>query len=249
MRGRWRQQHEQAVVLAVLFLGEPRRLRRMAGARRPAELEIAIRRGRARSERDFAARFARRGDGNAVRRALDAFERHAGIERDVDRDRIAALALRTGAHHRQRNALDVGDAQRTRRGIARPDHHREAQREAPVLIAQDLLVLELHHDGFARPDVRHLRSENVRPLFVEQRGAPPVAARLLVSGARGGTLADFGFDDAFGDAQAQPVHRSVFGQRKDVHAFVPIRLRVAEGLNQARSRYRPADAERDIGGN
>src|SRR5438132_683552 len=87
--------------------------------------------------------------------------------------RIDGPALAPRAHDRRRDALGIRHAQRACGNVARADDHGKAQREAAAVEAQDLLVLEFHHHDLARADVGHLRGEDVRPLLVEERRAPP----------------------------------------------------------------------------
>src|SRR5947208_784976 len=110
---------------------------------------------------------------------------------------------------------------RSVKSVASGADHREPQAEAPRVVPDGLLVLDLDADRGAGSDVGDRRGEDVRPLLLDEARAPAFVLRLLVLRLRRSPLLDDALDQPVAHLHAQMVDRRVLGQREDVDAFRP----------------------------
>jgi hypothetical protein len=128
-----------------------------------------------------------------------------------------------------------------------PDHHGEAQPVLAGVVAQALLVGDLHRHLLARRDVGHRGGEDVGTLLFDKAGLAALRLGFLVGALGRLALLDLALDDPAGNQQAQAVDRGVLGQREDVDAFLPGLPRIAEALAHLDPGDHAADAYPDVG--
>ena len=120
-------------------------------------------------------------DLGCVRRAIEALERHSGVEGHIKPDPIDRTLIRVEDRRSHPGRIFdlirfegpagagfcLGRYRRTGY-VARAHHHREAELEAAGVIFEDLLVRDAHRHLFAGPNVGDRGCEDIRPLLFDQ---------------------------------------------------------------------------------
>jgi hypothetical protein len=131
--------------------------------------------------------------------------------------------------------------------VAGPNDHREAKPKLSLLVADDLLVLDVHHHSLGGAAVGDRDREDVRALLLEEGRLLARLLRLLVRLARLLALPDLAFDHPLPDLEAHGVDGGALGEREDVDALEPPGGRIQELLGDRHPRDRTGDSDPDVG--
>ena len=250
---RWRQKHQQCIVLPLPLLGEHQQVGLCAAGRPPAQFEIMIHR-RITAIDEYADFAGAAIDVQYVRAAADFlrpaiakqpyFDVRGRCQQTADIRCIQTILL--GIEYKRNRAQAGGQWPRqiySVCGRSKPRHHRHRQtyRIFAVAIIERFQVRKPDRDFFTGPDIRQGKREKIGALLLDDTGTSPLAPGLLIFAARRLLFLDLPFDRALADGNQQPVHRRAIGQREKIAPFDPLVTRVDKMLRDLDPRDRPAD--------